>query len=133
MDHDQNFKNLVLDYPREALAFCAEAEARAITPDVRITPVREEQLKERLGERFREQQYPDEVEIMKTFSERVRDEGMQQGIQQGEAVSLLRLMHHKFGEVPEKIRHRVESAEPETLTRWFDQALRADNLDEVLH
>ena len=54
MDHDQNFKNLVLDYPREALAFCAEAEAQSITPDVRITPVREEQLKQRLIERFRE-------------------------------------------------------------------------------
>lgn len=54
MSHDQNFKNLVLDYPREALAFFAETEARHLTPDVRITPVREEQLKERLGERFRE-------------------------------------------------------------------------------
>jgi len=58
MDHDQNFKNLILDYPREALAFLAEAEARAITPDVRITPVRQEQLKERLGERFRELDVP---------------------------------------------------------------------------
>jgi len=58
MDHDQNFKNLVLDYPRAALAFCAEAEAQSITPDVRITPVREEQLKERLGERFRELDIP---------------------------------------------------------------------------
>ena len=292
MDHDQNFKNLVLDYPREALAFCAEAEARAITPDVRITPVREEQLKERLGERFREldipllvewpdgrraalvfvieeetdparfsalrlahycldiaellqtrrvvpvviflrggpnerrlelgsdetryldfhfiavelttmpyqrwrdsanivarvnlpnmrhqreervqvfaaamqglialeqdpekrlkytdfvegyaaldereysryqQQYPDEVEVMKTFSQRVREEGMQQGMQQGEAMSLLRLMRHKFGDVPEDVRRRVESAEPATLSRWFDQALAAERLDDVLH
>ena len=58
MTHDQNFKNLVLDYPREALAFFAEAEARDLTPDVRITPVREEQLKERLGERFRELDIP---------------------------------------------------------------------------
>jgi hypothetical protein len=58
VDHDQNFKNLVLDYPREAIAFFAEAEARNITPDVRITPVREEQLKERLGERFRELDVP---------------------------------------------------------------------------
>ena len=78
---------------------------------------------------------------MRTFSERVREEGMQQGmqqgvqqgVQQGEAILLLRLMHHKFGDIPDDIRHRVESAEPETLTRWFDQALTADNLDEVLH
>lgn len=70
---------------------------------------------------------------MKTYSERIRDEGVQQGMQQGEAVSLLRLMHHKFRELPADIRHRIESAEPDTLSRWFDQALAADNLDEVLH
>ena len=74
---------------------------------------------------------------MRTFSERGREEGMQQGmqqgVQQGEAILLLRLMHHKFGDIPDDIRHRVESAEPETLSRWFDQALTADNLDEVLH
>jgi hypothetical protein len=58
MDHDQGFKNLILDYPRESLAFLAESEARAITPEVRMTPVRQEQLKERLGERFRELDIP---------------------------------------------------------------------------
>jgi hypothetical protein len=58
MDHDQNFKNLVLDYPRQALAFFAASEAQHLTPEVRITPVREEQLKERLGERFRELDIP---------------------------------------------------------------------------
>jgi hypothetical protein len=54
VDHGQNFNNLILDYPLEALAFLAEAEARAVTPEVRITPIRHEQLKERLGERFRD-------------------------------------------------------------------------------
>jgi hypothetical protein len=58
MSHDQNFKNLILDYPRQALAFLAEAEARRITPEVRITPIRQEQLQERLGERFRELDVP---------------------------------------------------------------------------
>ncbi len=52
--HDQNFKNLILDYPREALAFLAADEAQAIDAGCRIVPLREEQLKERLGERFRE-------------------------------------------------------------------------------
>ena len=58
MDHDQNFKNLILDYPREAIAFFAAAEASAIDADVRLLPIREEQLKERLGERFRELDVP---------------------------------------------------------------------------
>lgn len=52
--HDQNFKNLILDYPREALAFLAAEEAHAVDAGCRIVPLREEQLKERLGERFHE-------------------------------------------------------------------------------
>jgi len=47
MTHDQNFKNLILDYPRQALAFFAAEEARGIVDDARIIPVRQEQLKER--------------------------------------------------------------------------------------
>jgi hypothetical protein len=58
MTHDQNFKNLILDYPREAIALFAASEARAIDVNVRVTPVRQEQLQERLGERFRELDVP---------------------------------------------------------------------------
>jgi hypothetical protein len=58
MDHDQNFKNLILDYSRQSLEFFAAAEATAIDADARILPIREEQLKERLGERFRELDVP---------------------------------------------------------------------------
>ncbi|NEV65112.1 hypothetical protein [Thiorhodococcus minor] len=58
MSHDQNFKNLILDYPRAALAFFAAPEALDLGGDVRILPVRQEQLQERLGERFRELDVP---------------------------------------------------------------------------
>ncbi len=58
MSHDQNFKNLILDYPREAIAFFAAAEASALDDAVRILPVRQEQLQERLGEHFRELDVP---------------------------------------------------------------------------
>ena len=37
MDHDQNFKNLILDYPRKALAFFAEEEG--IDNSGRVVPV----------------------------------------------------------------------------------------------
>jgi len=30
MSHDQNFKNLILNYPRQALTFFAAAEAEAL-------------------------------------------------------------------------------------------------------
>ncbi|CAM3613355.1 hypothetical protein [Halomonas lysinitropha] len=58
VSHDQNFKNLILDYPHEALAFFAADEAGDIDAGVSITPLRQEQLKERLGERFRELDVP---------------------------------------------------------------------------
>ena len=58
MIHDQNFKNLILDYPHHALAFFASDEAADGLPEAKIMPVRQEQLKEWLGERFRELDVP---------------------------------------------------------------------------
>jgi hypothetical protein len=58
MTHDQNFKNLILDYPLEAIALFAASEAQAFDAKVRVTPVRQEQLQERLGDRFRELDVP---------------------------------------------------------------------------
>nr|VFJ54745.1 MAG: conserved hypothetical protein (putative transposase or invertase) [Candidatus Kentron sp. FW] len=63
MSHDQNFKNLILDYPRAALEFFAREEIEDMPPTVRITPVRQEQLKKRLGDRFRELDTPLLVEF----------------------------------------------------------------------
>lgn len=56
--HDQNFKNLILDYPRQALAFFAAAEAGDIDDSASITPIRQEQLKQRLSDRFHELDVP---------------------------------------------------------------------------
>lgn len=56
--HDQNFKNLILDYPRQSLAFFAPEEVTDDLAQARIIPVRQEQLQERLGERFRELDTP---------------------------------------------------------------------------
>ncbi|MYE82520.1 MAG: hypothetical protein F4X36_11920 [Gammaproteobacteria bacterium] len=39
VSHDQNFKNLIVDYPREALAFFAAEEAPGPEDDVHIAPV----------------------------------------------------------------------------------------------
>jgi hypothetical protein len=52
MTHDQNFKNLILDYPSDAIALFAGTEP-AFLQGARITPVRQEQLQQRLGDRFR--------------------------------------------------------------------------------
>ncbi len=58
MSHDQNFKNLIVDYPIDSVRFFAADEAVEVDEGVRIIPTRQEQLKERLGERFRELDVP---------------------------------------------------------------------------
>ena len=52
-DHDHNFKDLIVEYPREALEFFAPDEAPDRDDDVRIFPARQEQLKEHLDDGFR--------------------------------------------------------------------------------
>jgi hypothetical protein len=59
MDHDQAFKNLILDYPAAALEFFAGAHDLA---GATITPVREEQLQEVLGSRYHRLDVPLKVE-----------------------------------------------------------------------
>jgi len=56
--HDQNFKNLILDYPVQSLEFFAGEESGIDLSQARIIPLRQEQLKERLGDRFRELDTP---------------------------------------------------------------------------
>lgn len=57
-NHDQNFKNLILDYPRDALALFAPEEAPAPEERAQIVPVRQEQLQDRLGTKWRELDVP---------------------------------------------------------------------------
>ena len=58
ISHDQNFKNLIVDYPREALEFFAPEEAPRPEEAARVVPVREEMLQERLGDRYRRLDVP---------------------------------------------------------------------------
>lgn len=58
MSHDQNFKNLIVDYPIESVQFFAADEAAEVDREARIIPTRQKQLKERLGDRFRELDVP---------------------------------------------------------------------------
>lgn len=59
MDHDQAFKNLILDYPVAALEFFANLRDLA---GAVITPIREEQLQETLGSRYHRLDVPLKVD-----------------------------------------------------------------------
>jgi len=58
-------------------------------------------------------------------------QGMQQGVQQGEIAVLKRLLHRRFGELPEEVELRLHKATLEQLEVWTDRVLDAQNLDEV--
>ena len=58
IDHDQNLKNAILDYPHQAVALFAAREAERIDEGAKVTPLRQEMPKERLGYPFRELDIP---------------------------------------------------------------------------
>jgi hypothetical protein len=66
---------------------------------------------------------------MATFSERY----IEQGLQQGEARLLLRLLTLKFGEPSPAQRARIEEADADTLLTWSERVLTAGSVEEVLH
>ena len=59
-----------------------------------------------------------------------RQEGWQEGRQGGVADTLLRQVTAKFGPPPPATRHRLESADTDTLLRWSERILSATSLDE---
>ena len=58
ISHDQNFKNLILDYPRDALTFFAPSQAPLPEDQVKFTPLRQEQLQQYPGTHYRELDVP---------------------------------------------------------------------------
>lgn len=57
--------------------------------------------------------------------------GKAEGLREGQARTLLRLLERRFGSVSESVRERVATADIDTLDRWFDRGLDAPTLDTV--
>ena len=58
-------------------------------------------------------------------------QGLQQGLQQGEAAVLKRLLHKRFGKLPEEVELRLHKATLEQLEVWADRVLDARTINEV--
>lgn len=69
-------------------------------------------------------------EIM-TIAKQWKEEGIQQGIQQGEATILMRLIRRRFGDLPQPLAQQIIKADTETLLLWGDKILEATNLEEI--
>jgi flagellar biosynthesis/type III secretory pathway protein FliH len=57
--------------------------------------------------------------------------GRQEGMQQGEALALQKLLAKRFGVIPAEITARIASASREQIELWFDRAIEAERMDEV--
>jgi hypothetical protein len=70
-------------------------------------------------------------EAYMTAAEVLRGHGKAEGVAQGEAELLLRLLRLRFGEVPEAVRQRVLSAGSDELDVLADSVITTSSLDEV--
>jgi len=52
-------------------------------------------------------------------------------MQQGEIAVMKRLLHKRFGELPEEVELRLHKATPEQLEVWTDRVLDVQTLAEV--
>jgi predicted transposase YdaD len=75
---------------------------------------------------------PKHEDTMLSVAEQLIQQGFEKGLEKGQRGMLLRLLGRRFGAVPEQITARVATAAPAELERWFDRALEADSLDDVL-
>jgi hypothetical protein len=104
------------DYRRYLLAECLEAYAEL-----------DEAQKERLQTLLQTEAYREVEPLMKTTYER----GIEQGIEQGERRSALRLMEAKFGPLSPAVKRQVEALPPEALARLQIDLLTAQALEEL--
>lgn len=74
-------------------------------------------------------QHPD-TSLM-TTAQRLRREGLEQGLTQGQSLTLVRLLIRRFGELPADRRQQVAAASQTELDRWTDRLLDANSLADV--
>src|SRR5690606_28902080 len=74
---------------------------------------------------------PEVTSTMLTYAQKLRKEGFDAGIEQGQRKVLLRQLARRFGPLPEAITTRVARADAEDIERWSDRILDAASLDEV--
>ncbi|HEY0942356.1 MAG TPA: DUF4351 domain-containing protein, partial [Steroidobacter sp.] len=65
------------------------------------------------------------------WGEEFKREGMQEGMQAGEAQLLLRQLRRRFGELPDWVQPRLRQAPSEQLECWGERLLEVDTLDAL--
>ena len=78
-----------------------------------------------------EQAYPEGSDVMKTIADVLREEGMEQGKQQGIAELLLMMLGDKVGPIPEDIQKQIYLLKEQKLKTIFKNLDRIETIDDV--
>ena len=68
---------------------------------------------------------------LEEWAHQYKTEGMQQGMQQGEALALQKLLTKRFGEISPDILARISSARTEQIDLWLDQIMDAQSIENL--
>ena len=60
-----------------------------------------------------------------------KQEGRQEGRQEGEMLALQRLLSKRFGALPPDITHLISNASMESIERWLDRIIDAQQLSDI--
>ena len=71
------------------------------------------------------------AESIDRWNRQLREEGLQEGLQRGEARMLLRLLRLKFGPLAPEVEERVLSTDADRLLEWSERVLSAERLQDV--
>jgi hypothetical protein len=66
-----------------------------------------------------------------SFERMYTQRGVQEGIQKGEAVIILRMIQNRFGDIPQTYEQRIHQANTDTLLSLADKILKAQSLVEL--
>lgn len=77
-------------------------------------------------------QFVQEIDaIYEQWEKRVKQEGREEGLAEGQRTVLLKLLRQRFGKVPSRLAKQIRAADTERLHRWIERIIPAKNLAEV--
>ena len=59
------------------------------------------------------------------------EKGIEKGKEQGEMLALQRLLHKRFGTIPEHINAKMATASRIEIERWLDRVIDAQQLSDI--
>ena len=71
------------------------------------------------------------AERLEEWAHGYKAEGVQQGVQQGEALALQKMLVKRFGAIPAQVTAQIAAADASRLDAWLDQVLDAPSMESM--